>query len=476
MAINTVVLAVAALLLAATAAGAPAGAVTHPPNTYNCTAADRLLLNAAGLPYCIRVGILKRGVAESEYYTHELPLRIWNAAMKTVRAIDANITVTYVETEYDHKQGLVATENGEFDAFVADTWILQSRLQHADFSAAYKIESMALMYLTKSAKAYSVEEFLKPFHWSLWLAIAAMFFVAAAALAITELAHEEAKHAGDGIGDRNDIFGSFKKALFHCLNAPYGTQEALPVTAPGRIIMWQVSVFFLIILASYTANLASFLTVAATTPPVTAAELMKYPIMVPEASDADIFIKAHGGTTIAVNVAEATPLGLKNNLYGARSVGEAEHDTIIATRQDPACSVSWVAVDIEVDSAIAFRQHAPVTSLKRVVDATIMGMKESGVLVTWNGAGLPVNQCAPESLAAAEMNFAQTAGVFYTCFVIFGVTLLWSGTGFAMARARGEPARAPAAESEIADTKDDAPGSPNPIKSQNGAPHGADED
>jgi hypothetical protein len=445
-------------LVAALAAGQEtAPAFTLPPSPYNCTVADRALLNAAGLPYCIRVGMVKHNISEHEYYSHELPFKVWEASLALVEAADPNVTVTYVQSDYDYKQGLVAVENGEFDVFIADTWILQNRLQHVDFSAAYKIESLWLVYEKPAVTGGGggVFDFFTPFQWPLWLAIAAMFLVGTIALALAELAGEESKAPAKGaVADRNDILGTIERAFFNCLQSPHGTQEALPRTAPGRLVMWGVSFFFMIIMASYTANLASFLTVAASQPVIGKAELLKSPVMVGP-GDSDVLFEAHGARVIKVGVRDATPYGLSQNLLSAKSIGDAEHEAYIMTDANPNCSMARVQVDMVVEAAIAFRQHSPVTSLKRIVDQAVLGLKENGKLRAWDEEGRPNATCSDVAVPSGQMVFADVAGVFYLSFGVYGLMMLWALAWFVVNRIKGEPLFAAPLDYSSADTAPD---------------------
>ena len=393
-------------------------------STSTCTLVDRNTINpATGLPYCVKVALLRDGASSAPYYTNTLPQRVFN---RTIQDLTSQVNVEITQSDLIWEQGISAVQNGTYDIFIANIWVLQRRVRLIDFSAPFTSETLGLMYL-KPATQEKLLGFLDPLHYWVWIGILFTFLVGGLVIAMAELAHpcskpDTAEDQKNPLADRTRIGYTLKQCMLHSINIPFGTMEFHCKSAIGKLAQWMVAFFFLILLATYTANLASFLTVQSAGRIVTKDTLLRSPVLAGPGDTAP-FISALGGTVINVGFPEAGVNGLLNRPSAASYVGASNQ---LQSMVNTDCRVSWLRLDVPIDSALVFRQQESVTRFKRAVDAVMLSMKEDGTLDAWTKEGLPTDSCSTDAVldSSTALRFGSLAGVFLICGVGLGVLLL----------------------------------------------------
>lgn len=143
---------------------------------------------------------------------------------------------------------------------VAPLSINSLREEVVDFTKPFMTRYISvLMKVPKSERSYF--EFLNPLHHIVWFCTFGAFVVVSLVLYMLEKIG--ASHSKDlpGISFRESFWFVFGSLL-------QGSTEASPATLPGRILTSAWWFFALILISSYTANLAAFLTVKKINAPI----------------------------------------------------------------------------------------------------------------------------------------------------------------------------------------------------------------
>ncbi|XP_073525639.1 uncharacterized protein [Phyllobates terribilis] len=155
---------------------------------------------------------------------------------------DTNKPVNYSYDELIHEVFLK-----KYDAIIGDVTILASRSESVDFTLPY-LESGVVMIAPIDNSDKRLEwVFVKPFDWDLWLASFCSMVFFALVLWAVERTNPDLNNAND------TLFYTFSMLVF-----AHGNKLSNNV-ARFLVIVWLI--FILIITQSYTANLASMLTV-----------------------------------------------------------------------------------------------------------------------------------------------------------------------------------------------------------------------
>mmetsp|Transcript_28763 Transcript_28763/g.45119 ORF Transcript_28763/g.45119 Transcript_28763/m.45119 type:complete len:592 (+) Transcript_28763:165-1940(+) len=160
------------------------------------------------------------------------------------------------------------------------------------------------------AKAYNPWAFFDPFEGGLWAALVGEIIVVGLFFALLEAPWLTAEEESDLVDGH---VGSFFDAAYLSFSALTCTLDKGPKSWGGKLVMLGHGWFMLIIIASYTANLATFLTTSALSPSITGwndvtAAGTLYKIAIPAGLAHDDFLafeKGHYGYNF--NVAANTP-------------------------------------------------------------------------------------------------------------------------------------------------------------------------
>ena len=421
-------------------AGVVAGQATTTPGStnsttmtfgaVNCTWTQRNTVNpATSLPYCVRIGLIDPRLFG--YYSHQLPQELLLRHVLPDVSAEANhsVILSVENTTLEWVPGISAVAAGELDVFVANLWILRDGLDMVDYTVPMYSESLGLVYLKPVQDPPGLFLLFQPFSASVWVAVLFTFLVAFAALAVTEFAHPGST-AGDPahLADRSAVAESLHRALFHTMYIPFGSHEHHAYSVPGKMVTWAASFFFMIVLATYTAALASLLTSNAADRTETAASLLRKPVMVTP-GDTAAFIESFGGQPVVKDWSLVTPEGLKSLSSEVNSYSNTELTVKAHARTH--CDVAWIRMDFAIDSGWAIRpRNAGLTEFKRRVDERLLRVKEAGLLDRLVQAGMPADACDTEAPVAsggsAPVAFQSMAGLFLITGVAFAFVLLGS--------------------------------------------------
>ena len=145
--------------------------------------------------------------------------------------------------------------------------ITEDRALRSHFTTPYYQTGYRLV-TRRPGKPIDMWSFFAPFHWSLWILVAAEVTLACMLLYAMEAPALTLAEGGDSDLIEGGATG-VADAWYWAFTAFTTYVDKAPRTAAGKLVMAAHGFFMLIILASYTANLASFLTNTAVTPPFT---------------------------------------------------------------------------------------------------------------------------------------------------------------------------------------------------------------
>ncbi|GMR60627.1 hypothetical protein PMAYCL1PPCAC_30822 [Pristionchus mayeri] len=164
-----------------------------------------------------------------------------------------------------------AVVSGSADIAVAPMSVMAERENDVDFTVPYYDLVGTSILMKKSEVEYSLFKFMKVLEWQVWVCILGAYIITALLLWVFDRFspysyHNNRERYKDDLEKREF---SLKECLWFCMTSltPQGGGEA-PKNISGRIVAATWWLFGFIIIASYTANLAAFLTVSRLEQPI----------------------------------------------------------------------------------------------------------------------------------------------------------------------------------------------------------------
>ena len=188
-----------------------------------------------------------------------------------------NYTLTQWTRTWDEMVAVAGDVNNEYDLAIGSITVKKSRAEVCDFTQTIFLTGLKLLVRRPAEKEGGYWEFMKPFHWSVWLTLCGTILFSALVMLVLDPEGVDTGRTGNAYFD----------SLFFTANVFLFVHEAdviLKKWARAFLIILQFSM--LILLAAYTANMATFLSSQQTE-----LELNSYP---------DIFrftVASRGGTT-----------------------------------------------------------------------------------------------------------------------------------------------------------------------------------
>ncbi|XP_071943037.1 glutamate receptor ionotropic, NMDA 1-like [Antedon mediterranea] len=149
--------------------------------------------------------------------------------------------------------------DGKADIIVAPLTINKERVKHIDFSKPFKYQGLTIL-VKKDVPTNTLVSFLRPFETELWILVFLAIHVVAFFLFILDrLSPFSRMHTGRS-GQEQDAL-NLSRALWFSWGVLFnsGIGEGTPRSLSARVVGMVWAFFSMIMLASYTANLAAFL-------------------------------------------------------------------------------------------------------------------------------------------------------------------------------------------------------------------------
>ncbi|KAF8356358.1 glr-7, partial [Pristionchus pacificus] len=164
-----------------------------------------------------------------------------------------------------------ALVSGSADIALAPLSVMAERENDVDFTVPYYDLVGTTILMKKNDVEYSLFKFMKVLEWQVWLCIVAAYVITSLLLWVFDrfspYSYSNNKERYKDDLEKREF--SLKECLWFCMTSltPQGGGEA-PKNISGRIVAATWWLFGFIIIASYTANLAAFLTVSRLEQPI----------------------------------------------------------------------------------------------------------------------------------------------------------------------------------------------------------------
>ena len=163
--------------------------------------------------------------------------------------------ITMASSNRTYNQLIDAVANDEYDMLLSDAIITAARREKVGFSTSIFDTSLRVIIRDESTKKLELLGYLKPFSRNLWLTLLAAVIYGSLLIILFEGRKDEA------LRNRSTL-SKVAMCLWYSLGTIIGFGIDFNVsTAAGRLLAVGLSILSLIIVAAYTANLASDLTV-----------------------------------------------------------------------------------------------------------------------------------------------------------------------------------------------------------------------
>jgi ABC-type amino acid transport substrate-binding protein len=328
-----------------------------------------------------------------------------------------NITLVPSNQSYN---GLVdAVADGTYDMVVGDVTITAGRLKKVAFSSSIFDNSLRIIIREASIADVDYLSYLRPFSFKLWMTVFIATIFAGFLVCLLERQENEALRG-------RSITSLITMSMWYSIGTilGYGTDFNVR-TAAGRLLTVGLYILSLVLVAAYTAKLASDLTISKTKGIISGIDDIKNGKLsfsrigiLSDSSVEDYYLRE-----ISRGNRNFHPLKSKQEIYdkllnniidaGIMDSGISEY----ATSNDY-CSLTLVGTDFEKTAlGIVFKKK---WLYQQYLDVNILSLRESGALDELKRRWFQTNNCSRSSSSSTftSMTIEAMAGLFITFGVI----------------------------------------------------------
>ncbi|XP_044590291.1 glutamate receptor ionotropic, kainate 3-like isoform X2 [Cotesia glomerata] len=353
---------------------------------------------------------------------------------------------------YDEKTGkwtgmLGKIIDGEADLAITDLTITSEREKVVDFTMPFMHLGISILYKKPKKAPPSLFSFLSPFSGAVWIALfGALFFTSLIAFIIGRICSPEWNNPYPCVENPTELENQW--TFSNCLWFTIGSimqqgSEVAPIAISTRMLATAWWFFCMLMTASYTANLAAFLTVETIVRPIKSAEDLaalngEIPYGAKKNGATYKFFQGSNYSTYATMykyMSEHPEVLTESNDAGRdRALNEdyafLMESSSIEYISQRYCDLTQIGGELDNKGyGIAMRKNFPYRNL---LNTAVLQLQESGILSElkkkwWNekrgGGG-----CSDESQgsAATELTLDNVGGVFLVLVVGVSITLLIS--------------------------------------------------
>ena len=320
--------------------------------------------------------------------------------------------------------GLIrAVASGEYDIVVGDVTVTANRRQLVEFSHAIFDNALQIMMRKTSDVNVDFLSFLKPFSRNLWCLLFGACLVAGVLVCLVERRNNVALR-------NRSIASQLVLSTWYSFGNIVGFGvEFGPSTAAGRLITVGLYILSLILVASYTANLASNLTISKTKAMITGIEDLKSGKIPPNR------IGIRPGTAGEEYYLRQLSDGSKN--YHSLTSNQDLYDSLLARVIDASFIDSgmaeYVINNIYCNLTVAYEDFDKgVFGIVRPkewlyaedLDVAILSLREKGELDRLRQKWFQTKICADPTVVSTAIDIEATAGLLLTFGLIIVLSLL----------------------------------------------------
>ena len=321
--------------------------------------------------------------------------------------------------------GLIqAVANGVYDIVVGDVTITSLRREIVGFSNAIFDSSQRIIVRKEPAADVDLLSYLKPFSINLWMMLLAAVVCAAILVCLLERQHNVALQ-------HRTLVSSAAMSMWYSIGTMMGYgADFHATTAAGRIITIGLYILSLVFVATYTANLASDLTVSKSKNLISGIDDIKngkvpfsrFGIRVGTVGEEYYLREISGGNR------NFFPLKSRKDLYDkllSKTIDASFMDAGVAEyiTNNVYCNLTLVGVDFDKSS---FGIVIPKQWLyAQDLDVNILALRESGVLDDLKRKWFQSSICADATEKPPGMGFETLSGLFLTFAIMCVLSLLF---------------------------------------------------
>ncbi|CAF1370273.1 unnamed protein product [Rotaria sordida] len=310
---------------------------------------------------------------------------------------------------------------GVYDIAIGDVTVTSARSEYVEFSIAIFDNSLRIIMRTTSNVKTDLFSFLKPFSRNLWLLFVGTIIYAGILICIMERKDNE-------VLENRSILNQIVMSIWYSFGNIVGFGVDFEIaTAAGRLLTAGLYILGLILVASYTANLASDLTIAKSNNIISGIDDIKNGKIpsnrigiLANSAEEDYYL-----TQISNGVRNFYPLKTYDEIY--RSLLEGIIDTSIPDNgileyatNNIYCNLTLIGNDFDKSSyGIVMPQH---WSYAQDLDMNILQLKEGDDLENLRQKWFEMQLCPDSSGTSTDIGIEAASGLF----LVFGVISILS--------------------------------------------------
>ena len=321
--------------------------------------------------------------------------------------------------------------NGIYDIVIADVTVTASRTERVSFSNSIFDNSLRVIIRKRTITKTSLTAFLSPLSVQLWMVLLLVMIFAGLLICVFERQHNE-------MLQNRTIFGSLAMSIYYSFGNIVGYGAGFDVkTSAGRLVTVALYALSIVIVATYTANLASNLTIMKSADIVSGIDdikngkvLLSRVGIMPNSS-----IEAYYLREISGSIKNYYPLKEADDIFRkllSEDIDAAIMDSGILEYATSNTYCNLTLVGVGVDESV-FGIVMPKNWLyARNFDYTILSLRESGELDTLKSKWFRGTMCSNSDSDAIVT--ATSIDSISGLFMIFGIILfiaiivyIWEG-------------------------------------------------
>ncbi|CAF4495925.1 unnamed protein product [Rotaria sp. Silwood2] len=307
--------------------------------------------------------------------------------------------------------------NGDYDIVIGDVSVTSARRKIVGFSESIFDNSLYIIMRNTPAVSFDLFGFMKPFSRNLWLLSIGTTAIASIIICLLERETNEALQ-------NKSIISIYAMSWWYCIVniLGYGVDFHIK-TAAGRLLTLGIYILSIVLVASYTANLASALTVQKSQFPISGID--------------DIKVGKMPSSRIGIRVGTASQdfylQKISNGVYNFYQLPPAKQATYDASFIDSGIG-KYVTNNIYCNLTLvgqSFDQgvFGIVTPLEwnyaQALDIEILALRKSGILDTLQRKWFQSQNCPVSSTSTSTaMDIPSMGGLFIVFAVIIALSLL----------------------------------------------------
>ena len=348
-----------------------------------------------------------------------------------VDRLDFNPEIIIVPGNHTYNSLVDGVVNGIYDIVIADVTVTASRTERVSFSNSIFDNSLRVIIRKRTITKTSLTAFLSPLSVQLWMVLLLVMIFAGLLICVFERQHNE-------MLQNRTIFGSLAMSIYYSFGNIVGYGAGFDVkTSAGRLVTVALYALSIVIVATYTANLASNLTIMKSADIVSGIDdikngkvLLSRVGIMPNSS-----IEAYYLREISGSIKNYYPLKEADDIFRkllSEDIDAAIMDSGILEYATSNTYCNLTLVGVGVDESV-FGIVMPKNWLyARNFDYTILSLRESGELDTLKSKWFRGTMCSNSDSDAIVT--ATSIDSISGLFMIFGIILfiaiivyIWEG-------------------------------------------------